>query len=1105
MRAQATVSRRTGRSMNPALPIVLRVLLALLLAVLATRPLHADDGNTSVQAPIPVQTRIIVQSGHSAPISAAAWMPDGKFVLTGSTDGQLLVWDLAGRVVSRTQLGTRGYRTIVERIVANPDGRGAMVDEIQFRDMYDNGVASEVHRRHYAVVFGQDRVEPLQDEQIDPPWSSEQSFYEGSLTLKSRLMAQGQWPASKLGWTLLWRDGQLTLQSPGSAAPIVLRGTLGYAPDEGDARMEVRARKLETLAGAIQRNAALSVKCAGNKRCERKEQPNDVNGMLQSLDSADASVSQRPLLSPDGSRLAWIDRNGQGASGWRLGILDLMIGRTVSLPFEGAADLARIGWSGETRITVRNADATYSVDADKPVPSPQIASMCLAGGSDDLARDAAAGCAPPANGAGSRRTLTLVAEHGLVRVADAASGRAVCTAFIDEGEVIRAALALASADLRWILLQSAQGYTELFHVTDAALANSMKNDASGERRQVRCAAPAAFQADPGRVGFHPRLPLLWVEGRGGRIDFYRTSAISAASDSNPLGTPLFTLFRLPSGRFFAIDAEGRYDTNLPPDTDAVRWTVSDAPLQSLAPQTFMRDYYQPGLMRRLLECVSDGVANCSARFPAIRSLATLNRVLPKVRIVEIKPGKTPDVAIVSVEVEDGFEPDAVNGKTATGVYDVRVFRNGKLELHHPEQVFEEMFERQAKANTLTSEQRMALTQAERGEANPELVAENLRSDLGYWRKYSQVWKDPVRGYPRLDFTIPLPTIAGSEESEFSVYAFNEDRVKSETVSAKFRRPPVAPRKPRAFVISIGIDAYDSPRLQLNFAASDAELIGDRLARIPGYEVHRITLAGKRLPNGKTSRFTRLDFDAMFSSMGRHDIPVIIQKLGEDGFDASQLDHPNADDILILTFSGHGWADRQGNFYLLPSDAVWPEGADAPNTSTLISSENLAMVMGYFHVSEIAMIIDACHSAASVDAGGFRPGPMGDAGLGQLAFDKGIRILAATQAGDVALEDPTLRQGLLTFALAGEGITQTGGKADSDGDGRITLDEWLAYGARRMPSLIAELGVRHVAAGGDRSRGWIPSTTQSASGGQEPALFDFNKVPSKIVLREAVLP
>ena len=261
MRAQATVSRRTGRSMNPALPIVLRVLLALVLAVLATRPLHADDGNTSVQAPIPVQTRIIVQSGHSAPISAAAWMPDGKFVLTGSTDGQLLVWDLAGRVVSRTQLGTRGYRTIVERIVANPDGRGAMVDEIQFRDMYDNGVASEVHRRHYAVVFGQDRVEPLQDEQIDPPWSSEQSFYEGSLTLKSRLMAQGQWPASKLGWTLLWRDGQLTLQSPGSAAPIVLRGTLGYAPDEGDARMEVRARKLETLAGAIQRNAALSVKC----------------------------------------------------------------------------------------------------------------------------------------------------------------------------------------------------------------------------------------------------------------------------------------------------------------------------------------------------------------------------------------------------------------------------------------------------------------------------------------------------------------------------------------------------------------------------------------------------------------------------------------------------------------------------------------------------------------------------------------------------------------------------------------------------------------------------------------------------------------------------
>ena len=50
-----------------------------------------------------------------------------------------------------------------------------------------------------------------------------------------------------------------------------------------------------------------------------------------------------------------------------------------------------------------------------------------------------------------------------------------------------------------------------------------------------------------------------------------------------------------------------------------------------------------------------------------------------------------------------------------------------------------------------------------------------------------------------------------------------------------------------------------------------------------------------------------------------------------------------------------------------------------------------------------MIVDACHSAASVDEAGFKPGPMGSRGLGQLAYDKGMRILAASQADDVALE------------------------------------------------------------------------------------------------------
>ena len=132
--------------------------------------------------------------------------------------------------------------------------------------------------------------------------------------------------------------------------------------------------------------------------------------------------------------------------------------------------------------------------------------------------------------------------------------------------------------------------------------------------------------------------------------------------------------------------------------------------------------------------------------------------------------------------------------------------------------------------------------------------------------------------------------------------------------------------------------------------------------------------------------------------------------------------------------------------------------------------------------------------------------MGDPGLGQLAFDKGIRILAATQADDVALEDPLLRQGLLTYALASEGITATGGKADSYGDGRITLDEWLAYATRRMPSLASDVRLGRLATDSTGARGWVRTNAGASKPVvQEPSLFDFNSNPSKIVLREKVGP
>jgi hypothetical protein len=84
--------------------------------------------------------------------------------------------------------------------------------------------------------------------------------------------------------------------------------------------------------------------------------------------------------------------------------------------------------------------------------------------------------------------------------------------------------------------------------------------------------------------------------------------------------------------------------------------------------------------------------------------------------------------------------------------------------------------------------------------------------------------------------------------------------------------------------------------------------------------------------------------------------------------------------------------------------------------------------------------------------------MGSRGLGQLSYDKGMRILTSTQADDVALESALVEQGLLTYALTRDGLESA--RADfKPKDARITVAEWLAYGVERVPALHAEVEKR----------------------------------------------
>jgi len=548
-------------------------------------------------------------------------------------------------------------------------------------------------------------------------------------------------------------------------------------------------------------------------------------------------------------------------------------------------------------------------------------------------------------------------------------------------------------------------------------------------------------------GYLADRPIRWAVSHGGEITLWNSRT----------GQQMLTTTLLPDRDFVTSAPDGRYYSNLDADDESFRWFVPDEPFQSLAPQTFMRDYSTPRLHRKLVDCTTAG--NCAQVLKPLPSIAGLNRLQPLVNItgVEMDP-KLPGEAWVSLEIDE--KVDQKTGRRS-GLYGIKLMMNGREVARDPD------------------------------DPNAELPR-----TLAQWREVNRTKTD--NGHYNYQLQVSIPS--DGKELAFSAYAFNEDRVKSESAVFAWKPPRQKPRPRRAFVLTIGVDSYDAPRLvDLSFAVADAKLISGGLAAIPGYEMRHASLI-----TTSNRAVTSEHIQNALSLLGGLQVDKARESLTAAGHDVAQLDEASPDDVVIISFSGHGFADTSGNFALLPSDTAWQPGPAGPALETTVTADDLTLWLRYINAADIAFIIDACHSGAAVDTPDFKPGPMGDPGLGQLAYDKLIRILAATQADDVAMESANLRQGLLTASLS-EGLqpsTQPGAAqllADEDEDGTVGLDEWLRYAVERLPSLSEEArrGGPAMAARGVRL---VMRTPAAPPRVQEPSLFDFSTEDSPVVVR-----
>lgn len=536
------------------------------------------------------------------------------------------------------------------------------------------------------------------------------------------------------------------------------------------------------------------------------------------------------------------------------------------------------------------------------------------------------------------------------------------------------------------------------------------------------------------------------------------------------GKELCRLVSYADGDQVAVAPDGRFDTNNLDEVAGLHWIMPDDPLRPLPLEIFMRQYYEPRLAARLL---------AREQLPPVRRIAELNRLQPEVQITDIQPSgsNTVNVTVAVASVTGPGSQDDQEVRQESGVEDLRLFRDGQLIRYSP-----------------AADGRVPLT-----DGRTTVTFSNIR----------------------------VPRRADLRQIEFSAYAFNSDRVKSRTARRTYHVPqPVTTHKGRAWIIAAGVNAYENPSFDLRYAASDALSLQQALAkqlRASGEysEVIPLTLLSEaELRNGQraitTVTATKANLRFVLERLaGRQGEAETLPRLPE----AAAIRRAEPEDTLIIAFAGHGYADAAGRFYLVPYDSGTGTLSEVLRQS--ISSDELSLWLRDIDAGEIVMIVDACQSAAAVQGGGFKPGPMGSRGLGQLAYDKGLRILTATQADNVALENKTIRHGLLTYALLQDGLASR--RADFNPiDKVISLSEWLAYGVARVPQLYAE--IRNGSLRDAPSEGAQPhlviftpasgkarilvqgepvdkSGKQKMAGDQvqQPSLFDFSRRRPEIVL------
>jgi hypothetical protein len=292
----------------------------------------------------------------------------------------------------------------------------------------------------------------------------------------------------------------------------------------------------------------------------------------------------------------------------------------------------------------------------------------------------------------------------------------------------------------------------------------------------------------------------------------------------------------------------------------------------------------------------------------------------------------------------------------------------------------------------------------------------------------------------VDFTRHRGLLVPGQKNSVRVMAYNaEGYLSSRGLERIFEAPgEKSIEPPTLWAVIAGVSDYQGDRLDLRYAAKDAEDVQKALA-----------IAAKRLFGAGRVQITLLaaSEDAKTPKPSRANL--------EEALRSIQKARP--EDIVVVYLAGHGvsYGGQDGDYYYLTSDASSANLVDpAVRQSTALSSAELFELLNENPAKKQVLILDTC-AAGNLFAKHSRHRAIASSqvrALERLKDRAGVHILAGCAADRVSYETSRFGQGLLTYSLL---LGMRGGRL-REGE-FVDVVDLFGFAAEQVPRLARDIG------------------------------------------------